>query len=61
MKIKFHKAYDSESNKLSLFIEFERRIIVVPGRGDSMTLAVGGSSRSICCYAAAALCVRYLI
>ena len=30
MKIKFHKAYDAESNKLSLFIEFERRIVVVP-------------------------------
>ena len=30
MKIKFHKCYDSESNKLSLFIEFERRIICVP-------------------------------
>ena len=30
MKIKFHKAYDSETNKLSLFIEFERRIVVVP-------------------------------
>lgn len=30
MKIKFHKAYDSESNKLSLFIEFERRIVCVP-------------------------------
>ena len=30
MKIKFHKAYDADSNKLSLFIEFERRIVVVP-------------------------------
>lgn len=30
MKIKFHKAYDAESNKLSLFIEFERRIVCVP-------------------------------
>lgn len=30
MRIKFHKAYDAESNKLSLFIEFERRIVVVP-------------------------------
>lgn len=30
MKIKFHKAYDSATNKLSLFIEFERRIVVVP-------------------------------
>lgn len=30
MKIKFHKAYDAETNKLSLFIEFERRIVVVP-------------------------------
>ena len=30
MKIKFHIAYDSETNKLSLFIEFERRIVVVP-------------------------------
>ncbi|HHE5945796.1 TPA: hypothetical protein ACPE2N_000777 [Escherichia coli] len=30
MKIKLHKAYDSETNKLSLFIEFERRIVCVP-------------------------------
>ncbi|EFL1380553.1 hypothetical protein AKK14_000440 [Escherichia coli] len=30
MKIKFHKAYDADSNKLSLFIEFERRIVCVP-------------------------------
>ena len=30
MKIKFHKGYDSATNKLSLFIEFERRIVVVP-------------------------------
>ena len=30
MKIKFHKAYDSETNKLSLFIELELRIVVVP-------------------------------
>lgn len=30
MKIKFYKSYDSATNKLSLFIEFERRIVVVP-------------------------------
>ncbi|WP_196606370.1 hypothetical protein [Escherichia coli] len=30
MKIKLHKAYDSQTNKLSLFIEFERRIVCVP-------------------------------
>ncbi len=30
MKIKLHKAYDANTNKLSLFIEFERRIVVVP-------------------------------
>ncbi|HAY0103840.1 TPA: hypothetical protein JS260_001743 [Escherichia coli] len=30
MKIKFHKAYDANTNKLSLFIEFERRIVVAP-------------------------------
>ncbi|HFE4459057.1 TPA: hypothetical protein ACF24E_001254 [Escherichia coli] len=30
MKIKLHKAYDAETNKLSLFIEFERRIVCVP-------------------------------
>lgn len=30
MKIKFHKCYDSQTNKLSLFIEFERRIVCVP-------------------------------
>ena len=30
MKIKFHKCYDSQTNKLSLFIEFERRIACVP-------------------------------
>ncbi|EFF6379759.1 hypothetical protein B1O87_003016 [Escherichia coli] len=30
MKIKFHKAYDADTNKLSLFIEFERRIVCVP-------------------------------
>ncbi|EMB1931433.1 hypothetical protein WJQ78_001948 [Escherichia coli] len=30
MKIKFHQAYDADSNKLSLFIEFERRIVCVP-------------------------------
>ena len=30
MKIKLHKAYDSVTNKLSLFIEFERRIVCVP-------------------------------
>ncbi|EMV5993667.1 hypothetical protein AACN38_000132 [Escherichia coli] len=30
MKIKFHQAYDADSNKSSLFIEFERRIVCVP-------------------------------
>nr|UWI12047.1 MAG: hypothetical protein [Bacteriophage sp.] len=30
MKIKLHKAYDSQTNKLSLFIEFERWIVCVP-------------------------------
>ncbi|HAW7197002.1 TPA: hypothetical protein JLB87_001861 [Escherichia coli] len=30
MKIKFYKCYDSYTNKLSLFIEFERRVVCVP-------------------------------
>ena len=61
MKIKFHKAYDAETNKLSLFIEFERRIVVVPYSRRFNDAAGRRQFALDMLLVAAALCARYLI